>query len=142
MNKRILEQHYQNVVKKAEISETLAANVRDMDWGAACLAANTIFGNQEKAKRQKENLDLHFDKIHGEITAAAILLQRPRIDCEDAKLSDVEPLELLPLDVTEELKEYAEKAAWCYSKKGLGDRGEADAHKIEAWNHFQYFKEI
>ena len=141
-NKRILEQHFQNVVKKAEISETLAANVRDMGWGAAWLAANTIFGNQEEAKRQKENLDLHFDKIHGEITVAEILLQRPQIDCEDdAELSDVEPLEILPLDVAEELKEYAEKAAWCYSKRVLGDCGEADAHKIEAKNHFKSFEE-
>jgi len=142
INKRLLEQHYQNVVKEKEISETLAANVRDMGWGAAWCAANTIFGHQEEAKRQKEKLDLHFDKIHGEITVAEILPRRPQIDREDnVTFSDVEPLEILPLDVAEELKEYAEKAAWSCSRKSLGDREEADADKIEAKNHFHSFRD-
>ena len=142
INKRLLEQHYQNVVKEKEISDTLAANVRDMGWGAAWYAANTIFGHQEEAKRQRENLDLHFDKIHGEITVAEVLSQRPQIDSEDnATFGDVEPLEILPLDVAEELKGYAEKAAWHCSKMRLGDRGEADADKIEAKNHYDSFKE-
>ena len=140
-DKREVDEHYQNVFKEKEISETLTANVRDMGWGAAWLAANTIFGSQEEAKRQKENLDLHFDKIHGEITVAEILLQRPRIDCEDdAKLSDAEPLEIFPLDVAEELKGYAEKASWHCSKMRLADRGDADADKIDAKNHYDSFK--
>ena len=138
-DKREVDEHYQNVVKKKEISETLAANVRDMGWGAAWLAANTIFGNQEEAKRQRENLDLHFDKIHGDIIVAEVLSQ---IHSEDnATFGDVEPLEILPLDVAEKLKGYAEKAAWHCSKMRLGDRGDADADKIEAKNHYDSFKE-
>ena len=73
-DKREVDEHYQNVIKEKEISETLAANVRDMGWGAAWLAAN-----QEEAERQKEKLTLHFDKIHGEITVAEILSQKPPI---------------------------------------------------------------
>ena len=134
-----MDEHYQNVVKEKEISETLAANVRDMGWAAAWLAANTIFGHQEEAKRQKERLDLHFGKMHGEITVAEVLSQ---IQSEDnATFGDVEPLEILPLDVAEELKGYAEKAAWHCSKMRFGDRGEADADKIEAKNHYDSFKE-
>ena len=141
-DKREVDEHHQNVVKEKEISETLAANVRDMGWGAAWFAANTIFGHQQEAKRQKEKLDLHFDKIHGEITVAEILSQRPQIDDEDnATFGDVEPLEVLPVDVAEELKGYAEKASWHCCKMRLGDRGDADADKIEAKNHFDSFKE-
>ncbi|XP_020619946.1 uncharacterized protein LOC110057699 [Orbicella faveolata] len=141
INKRLLEQHYQNVVKEKEISETLAANVRDMGWAAAWFAVNTIFGHQEEAKRQKEKLDLHFDKIHGEIHVAEILSQRPQIDNDDnATFGDIEPLEILPQDVAEELKQYAEKAAWSCSKRCFGGRGEADAHKIEATDHFHSFR--
>ena len=120
----------------------MAANVRDMGWDAAWVAANTIFGHQEEAECHKEKLDLHFDKIHGEITVAEILSQRPAIDSEDnATFGDVEPLEILPFDVAEELKGYATKAAWHCSKMRLGDRGEADADKIEAKNHYDSFKE-
>ena len=138
-DKREVDEHYQNVVKEKEISETLAANVRDMGWCAAWLAANTIFGPQEEAKRQKEKLDLHFDKIHGEITWAEV---PPSIHGEDnAAFGDVVPLEILPLDIAEELKGYAEKAAWHCSKMRLGDRGDADADKIEAKKHYDSFKE-
>lgn len=141
-DKREVDEHYQNVLKEKEISETLAANVRDMGWDAAWLAGNTVFGHQEEAERQKEKLDLHFGKIHGEITVAEILSQRPQIDNEDnATFGDVEPLEILPMDVAEELKGYAEKASWHCSKMRLGDRGDADADKIEAKNHFDSFKE-
>ena len=40
-----------------------------------------------------------------------------------------------------ELKGYAEKAAWHSSKMRLGDRGEADADRIEAKNDYDSFKE-
>ena len=70
-----MDEHYQNVVKEKEISETLAANIRDMGWGAAWLAANIIFGNQKEAERHNE--------IQGEITVDEILSQRPPIDSED-----------------------------------------------------------
>jgi len=140
INKEILEQHYHNVVKEKEISETLARNVRDMGWGAARYAANTIFGHQEGARHQKENLDLHYDNIHGEITETGVPSQRPQIDSVD-NATFGEPLEILPFDVAEELKGYAEKAAWYSSKKGLGDRGEADADRIEATKNFHSFTE-
>ena len=141
-DKREVEEHYQNVVKEKEISRTLAANVRDMGWGAAWFAANTIFGNQEEAEHQREIFHDYFDKICGEITVAEILSQRPQISSEDnMTFSDSEPLEILPLDVAEELKGYAEKAAWHCSKMRLGDRGDADADKIEAKNHYDSFKE-
>ena len=138
-DKREVDEHYQNVVKEKEISETLAVNVRDMGWGAAWLAANTILGQQKEAERQKEKLALHFDKIHGEIPVAEILSQKPPIG--NATFHDVEPLQILPLDVAGELKGYAEKAAWHCSKMRLGDRGEADADRIEAKNHYDSFKE-
>ena len=140
-DKSELEKHFQNVVKEEELSGTLAANVRDMGWGAAWFAANTIFGHQQEAKRQRENLDLHFNKIHGEITAAEILSQRPQIDNEDNSIfDDVEPLEVLPVDVAEELKRYAEKYAWYFTKMQLGDRCRAGADKIKAKDHFHSFK--
>ena len=69
-----------------------------------------------------------------------ILSQRPPIDSED-NATFVEPLEILPLDVAEELKGYAEKAAWHCSKMRLGDRGDADADRIEAENHNDSTKE-
>ena len=141
-NKREVEEHYQNVVTQKEISETLAENLRDMGWSAAWFAANTIFGHQEEAERNKTNMDLHFDQIHGEITVAEILAQRPQIDNEDkAIFEDFEPFEILPLDVAEELKGYAEKSAGYRSKKYFGNRGEADADKIEAKDHFNSFRE-
>ena len=139
-DKREVDERYQNVVKENEISETLAANVRDMGWGAAWLAANTIFGHQEEAECHKEKLDFHFDEIQGEITVAEILSQRPPIDSEDNATFE-EPLEILPLDVAEELKRYAEKAASHWSKRLLGVRGEADADRIEAKKHYDSFKE-
>ena len=141
-DKREVEEHYQNVIEIKEISETLAANVRDMGWDAAWFAANTIFDHKEEAQRQKDNLELHFGQIHREITVAEILSQRPQIDSADnATFGDIEPLKILPLDAAKELKEYAEKAAWHCSKMRLGDRGDADADKIEAKNHFDSFKE-
>ena len=73
---------------------------------------------------------------------AEILLQRPQIDSEDnATFDDVEPLEILTLDVADELIGYTEKAAWHCSKMRLGDRGDADADKINAKNHYESFKE-
>ena len=138
INKRKLEQHYANVVKKKEISETLAKNVRDMGCRAAWFAANKIYDNQEEAEIQKGEFDSHFGKIHGEITEAEILSERPQINNE---YNATEPaLEILPIDVAEEIKDYAEKVAWYCSRKGLGDRGEADADRIEAIDHFDSFR--
>ena len=138
INKRKLEQHYENVVKKKEISETLAKNVRDMGLSAAWFAANKIYDDQAEARRQKEELNTHFAEIHGEITEAEILSERPQINDED---NATEPaLEILPIDVAEEIKDYAEKVAWYCSRKGLGDRGEADADRIEAIDHFDSFR--
>lgn len=37
---------------RKRISKDLANNVRDMGWGAARFAANTMFGRQEEAERQ------------------------------------------------------------------------------------------
>ena len=142
INRGTLDHHYKTVVKQEEISKDLAANVRDMGWAAAWFAANTIFGHNEEAKLQKENLDSAFEKIHREITVAEILSHRPQIESVDnATFGDAGPLEILPLDVAEEIKGYAEKAAWYCSKKGLGDRGEADADRIDAMDHFNLFRE-
>ena len=138
-----VEEHYHNIILEKEISKDLANNVRDMGWGAAWFAANTIFGNQEEAEHQREIFHDYFYKICEEITVAEILSQRPQTDSEHftPTLGDIEPLKILPLDVAKELKEYAEKAASHCSKKHLGDRGEADADKIEAKNHYDSFKE-
>ena len=140
--KREVEEHYQSVVMQKEISETLAANLRDMGWSAAWFAANTIFGHQEEAERDVANMDSHFNQIHGKITLAEILTRRPQIDNEDnAIFDDFEPFEILPIDVAEELKGYAEKSAGYRSKKYFGNRGEADVDKIEAKDHFHSFRE-
>ncbi|KAJ7381730.1 hypothetical protein OS493_039322, partial [Desmophyllum pertusum] len=58
-HKRKVEEHYKTVLNKGEISETLARNVREMGWGAAWFAANTIFGRDKEADQQKANLDSH-----------------------------------------------------------------------------------
>ena len=139
-DKREVEEYYQSVVREGEISETLAKDVKEMGWGAAWFAANTIFGHQ--AERQKEKVDSCFDKIHGEVNVAEILLQRQRAVSEEITTSgDIEALEILPLDVAKELKGYTEKASSHCAKMRLGNRGEADADKIESKNHFDSFKE-
>lgn len=50
-------------------------------------------------------------------------------------------LNLFPSDVADELKTYAEKASLHCAKVRFGSKGEADAARIEAEQHFEYFKE-
>ena len=141
-DKREVEESYQNLVREGEISETLAKNVREMGWSAAWFAANSIFGHQEDAVRQKEDLESYFEKIDGDVNVEEILSQRPRAVSEETTTSgDIEALDILPLDVATELKGCAEKAGCHCAKMGLGNRGEADADKIESENHFDSFKE-
>ncbi|XP_078370267.1 uncharacterized protein LOC144654019 [Oculina patagonica] len=143
-DKREVEEGYQNIVREGEISETLAKNVKEMGWSAPWFAANTIFGHQEDAERQKENLDSCFDKIHGEVNIAEILSQRPiarAVSEENEESGDIEALDIFPLDIAKELKGYAAKAASHCAKMRLGNRGEADADKIESKNHFDSFKD-
>ncbi|XP_078380466.1 uncharacterized protein LOC144663408 [Oculina patagonica] len=142
-DKREVEERYQEIVREGEISETLAKNVKEMGWSAAWFAANTIFGHQEDAERQKESLDSFFEKlIHREVNVTEILPQWPRaVSEENEATGDMEALEILPLDVAKELKGYAEKAASHCAKMRLGNRGEANADKIESKNHYDSFKE-
>ncbi len=143
-DKREMEEHYQNIVREGEISETLAKNLKEMGLSAAWFAANTIFGHLEDAERQKQkrDLDSHFAKIHGEVNVAEIMSKRPRaVSEENASSGDIAALEILPVDVAKELKGYAEKAASHCTKMRLGNRGEAGADKIESKNHFDSFKE-
>ena len=142
IDKREVEESYQSIVSEKEISETLAKNTREMGWSAAWFAANTIFGHQEDAGQNKANLDSYYDKIHGEVNLAEILSQRPRVVSKESMISgDFEALEILPRDVANELKGYAEKASWYCVKLRLSNRGEADAHRVESKNHFYSFKE-
>ena len=50
-------------------------------------------------------------------------------------------LNLFPSDVAEELKAYAEKSSLHCAEARFGSKGKADAAKIEAEQHFDYFKE-
>ena len=142
-NKWEVEEHCHNILLEEEMSEDLVNNVRDMGWGAAWFAANTIFGHQKEADRQREILNKYFDMIHGEVTVTDILSQRSHEDSEHfaPTLGDIGALESLPFDVADELKGYAEKAAWHCSKMLFGDRGEADTDRIKANNHYESFKE-
>ena len=141
-DEREVEESYQNIVREEELSETLAKNLKEMGWSAAWFAANTMFGHQEDAESQKASLDSYFDKIHGEVNLAEILSQRPRVVSEEETIfGGVEALEILPLNVANELKGYAEKAGWHCVKVRFGNRGEADANKVESKNHFDSFKE-
>ena len=49
-------------------------------------------------------------------------------------------LNVFPSDVAEELKSYAEKASSHYAKLCFGKKGEAEAAKIEADQHYDHFK--
>ena len=139
-DKKEVEEHYQNVVREREISETLAENLKQLGWSAAWFAANTMFGHQEDAEHQKENLDSCFGEIHGEVNVAEILSQRQRAVSEE-RTTNNEALEIFPHDVAKELKRYAKKAGCHCANVRFDNHGQADVDKIKSKNHFDSFKE-
>ncbi len=85
-DKRIMQEKYQDVVSKGEISEALATNTKEMGWNAAWYAAHTIVGCHDDALRDKANLDSYFDKIHGDVNLVAM-----NFVMEDAKILSQKP---------------------------------------------------
>ena len=139
-DEREVEEHYQDIIKKGEISENLARNLKEMGWSAAWFASYSIFRFKEEAERQKANLDSCFAKIHGVVNVAQILAQRSKPE-EPMKLVNNVPLEIFPPDAADELKAYAERQSLHCAKMRLGNRAEADADKTKAKDHYDAFQE-
>ena len=139
-DEREVEEHYQDIIKKGEISENLARNLKEMGWSAARFASYSIFRYKEETERQKANLDSSFAKIHGEVDVAQILSQRPKPE-EPIKLVNNVPLEIFPPHAADELKAYAERQSLHSAKMRLGNRAEADADKTKAKDHYDAFQE-
>ncbi|KAJ7370460.1 hypothetical protein OS493_032024 [Desmophyllum pertusum] len=71
-DKKSVKEHYYNLIKEGEVSETLATNVREMGSSAARFTVDTIVGNKDQAVRDKANLDACFNKIRGDVNLVAV----------------------------------------------------------------------
>lgn len=139
-NEREVEEHYQDIIRRKEISGTLASNLKDMGYCIARSVVNSIFRpHEEEAEDKKAILDSLFDKIHGEVDVAQILSQRPAE--EPLKLVGEVPLEILPCDIANELKLYAEYQSLHCAKKRFRNGAEADADRMKAKDHYDSFQE-
>lgn len=128
-DKQGVEDQYQKVIQKREVSETLMTNVKEMGWGAAWFAANTIVGYKDDAVRDKANFDVHFAKIHGEVNLAAmnfimeeakILSEKPQIVAEQSMVnnSDIQQTMAFKFSVTEgKTTSTSHKVAFSYGVK-------------------------
>lgn len=90
---------YQDVLYRGEITETLATNVRELGRHASRLAAHTIVGRHDDAKRDQANLDSYFNKIRGDInlvgmnfimSEAKILSQTPKVVSEKTLVNNTD----------------------------------------------------
>lgn len=71
-DKEKVEEHYQNIRRKEELSERLASDLQELGWSAAWYCANTRCGYTEDAKGDKARFESFSQKIAGDVNLVAI----------------------------------------------------------------------
>lgn len=71
-DKERMEEHYQNICRKKELSERLASDLKELGWSAAWYCANTRCGYTEDAKVDKAKFESFSQKIVGEVNLVAV----------------------------------------------------------------------
>ena len=88
---KTVEEKYQKIVQRGELSKGLASNVHSMGWNIAWYCANTLYGYDDDAKRDKAKYEDAYSKISGEINlvdmkfrtdASKILSEKPKVVAE------------------------------------------------------------